>query len=142
MISISPWTAKLDVLVGSHLLRLAVKSKAKPQLEVLTERIWEEEPSVSAKLRNAHPAAAAAAAVVVETGAAAAVETGVAAAVETDVAAVETDVAAVAVAVVAEAAASRTALETDFSRSPQIAPSPRDSLSNAIWRCKLGACTR
>ena len=136
MISISPWTAKLGVLVDSHLLRLAVKSKAKPQLEVLTERIWEEEPSVSAKLRNAHPAAAAAAAaVVVETGAAAAVETGVAAAVETDVA-------AVAVAVVAEAAASRTALETDFSRSPQIAPSPRDSLSNAIWRCKLGACTR
>jgi hypothetical protein len=141
LISISPWTAKLGVLVDSHLLRLAVKSKAKPQLEVLTERIWEEEPSVSAKLRNAHPAAAAAA-VVVETGAAAAVETGVAAAVETDVAAVETDVAAVAVAVVAEAAASRTALETDFSRSPQIAPSPRDSLSNAIWRCKLGACTR
>ena len=111
-------------------------------MEVLTGRIWEGEPFGSAKLKNAHPAVAAAAAVVVETGAAAAVETGAAAAVETDVAAVETGVAAVAAAEVAEAAASRTASETDFSRSPLITLSPRDSLSNAIWRCKLGACTR
>lgn len=138
MISISPWTAKQAVLVGSHLLLSAVKSKARPQLAVLTEKIWEGEPSVSAKLRNALPAVAAAAAAA-ETGAAA-VETGVAA-VETDVVAVETD-AAVAAAAVAGAAASKMALETDFSRSPKIAPSLKDSLSNAIWRCKVVPCRR
>ena len=141
MISISPWTAKQAVLVGSHLLLSAVKSKARPQLAVLTEKIWEGEPSVSAKLRNALPAVAVAvaAAAAAETGAAA-VETGVAA-VETDVVAVETD-AAVAAAAVAGAAASKMALETDFSRSPKIAPSLKDSLSNAIWRCKVVPCRR
>ena len=133
MISISPWTAKQAVLAGSHLLLSAVKSKARPQLAVLTDKIWEGEPFVSAKLRNALPAVAVAVA-------AAAAETGVAA-VETDVAAVETD-AAVAVAAVAGAAASKMALETDFSRSPQIASSLKDSLSNAIWRCKLVSCRR
>jgi len=138
LISISPWTAKQAVLVGSHLLLSAVKSKARPQLAVLTEKIWEGEPSVSAKLRNALPAVAVAVAAA-ETGAAA-VETGVAA-VETDVVAVETD-AAVAAAAVAGAAASKMALETDFSRSPKIAPSLKDSLSNAIWRCKVVPCTR
>ena len=138
MISISPWTAKQAVLVGSHLLLSAVKSKARPQLAVLTEKIWEGEPSVSAKLRNALPAVAVAVAAA-ETGAAA-VETGVAA-VETDVVAVETD-AAVAAAAVAGAAASKMALETDFSRSPKIAPSLKDSLSNAIWRCKVVPCRR
>jgi hypothetical protein len=143
LISISPWTAKQAVLVGSHLLLSAVKSKARPQLAVLTEKIWEGEPSVSAKLRNALPAVAVAVAVAAaaaaETGAAA-VETGVAA-VETDVVAVETD-AAVAAAAVAGAAASKMALETDFSRSPKIAPSLKDSLSNAIWRCKVVPCRR
>jgi len=140
LISISPWTAKQAVLVGSHLLLSAVKSKAKPQLAVLTDKIWEGEPSVSAKLRNALPAVAVAvAAAAAETGAAA-VETGVAA-VETDVVAVETD-AAVAAAAVAGAAASKMALETDFSRSPKIAPSLKDSLPNAIWRCKVVPCTR
>ena len=125
MISISPWTAKQAVLVGSHLLLSAVKSKARPQLAVLTEKIWEGEPSVSAKLKNALPAVAVAVAAAAETGAAA-VETDVAA-VETDVVAVETD-AAVAAAAVAGAAASKMALETDFSRSPKIAPSLKDSL--------------
>ena len=142
MISISPWTAKQAVLVGSHLLLSAVKSKARPQLAVLTEKIWEGEPSVSAKPRNALPAVAVAVAVAAaaaETGAAA-VETGVAA-VETDVVAVEAD-AAVAAAAVAGAAASKMALETDFSRSPKIAPSLKDSLSNAIWRCKVVPCRR
>ena len=139
MISISPWTAKQAVLVGSHLLLSAVKSKARPQLAVLTEKIWEGEPSVSAKLKNALPAVAVAVAAAAETGAAA-VETGVAA-VETDVVAVETD-AAVAAAAVAGAAASKMALETDFSRSPKIAPSLKDSLSNAIWRCKVVPCRR
>ena len=140
MISISLWTAKQAVLAGSHLLLSAVKSKARPQLAVLTDKIWEGEPFVSAKLRNALPAAVAAvAAAAAETGVAA-VETDVAA-VETDVAAVETD-AAVAVAAVAGAAASKMALETDFSRSPQIASSLKDSLSNAIWRCKLVSCRR
>ena len=103
---------------------------------VLMDKIWVGEPSVSAKLRNALPAVAAVAAA--ETGAAA-VETDVAA-VETDAAAVETD--AVAVAAVAGAAASKMALETDFSRSPKIAPSLKDSLSNAIWRCKVVPCRR
>jgi hypothetical protein len=71
-----------------------------------------------------------------------AVETDAAvAAVETDVVAVETD-AAVAAAAVAGAAASKMALETDFSRSPKIAPSLKDSLSNAIWRCKVVPCRR
>tara|TARA_Y100000766_G_scaffold184486_2_gene158379 strand:+ start:1621 stop:2037 length:417 start_codon:yes stop_codon:yes gene_type:complete len=138
LISISLWTAKQAVLAGSHLLLSAVKSKARPQLAVLTDKIWEGEPFVSAKLRNALPAVAVAAAAA-ETGVAA-VETDVAA-VETDVAAVETD-AAVAVAAVAGAAASKMALETDFSRSPQIASSLKDSLSNAIWRCKLVSCRR
>jgi hypothetical protein len=55
--------------------------------------------------------------------------------------AVETD-AAVAAAAVAGAAASKMALETDFSRSPKIAPSLKDSLPNAIWRCKVVPCRR
>jgi hypothetical protein len=134
LISISPWTAKQAVLVGSHLLPSAAKSKARPQLAVLTVKIWEGEPFVSVKLRNAHPAVAVVAAVVaaVETGAAA-VETDVAA-VETDVAAVETDVAAAeAVAAVAGAAVSRTALETDFSRSPKI-----DRVSKTPCRTRFG----
>ena len=139
MISIFPWTAKQAVLVALHLLLLAVKSKARPQLAVLTDKIWAGEPSVSAKLRNALPAVAAAAAA--EIGVAA-VETDVA--VETD-AAVETDVAVetdAAVEVVVGAAASKMALATDFSRSSKIARSLKDSPSNAIWRCKLVPCTR
>ena len=128
MISIFPWTAKQAVLVALHLLLLAVKSKARPQLAVLTDKIWAGEPSVSAKLRNALPAVAVAAA---------AAEIGVAA-VETDVA-VETDA---AVEVVVGAAASKMALATDFSRSSKIARSLKDSPSNAIWRCKLVPCTR
>ena len=127
MISIFPWTAKQAVLVALHLLLLAVKSKARPQLAVLTDKIWAGEPSVSAKLRNALPAVAVAVAA----------EIGVAA-VETDVA-VETDA---AVEVVVGAAASKMALATDFSRSSKIARSLKDSPSNAIWRCKLVPCTR
>jgi len=141
LISIFPWTAKQAVLVALHLLLLAVKSKARPQLAVLTDKIWAGEPSVSAKLRNALPAVAVAVAAAAEIGVAA-VETDVA--VETD-AAVETDVAVetdAAVEVVVGAAASKMALATDFSRSSKIARSLKDSPSNAIWRCKLVPCTR
>ena len=139
MISIFPWTAKQAVLAALHLLLLAVRSRARPQLVALMDKIWVGEPSVSAKLRNALPAVAAVAAVAAAETGAAAVETDVAA-VETDAAAVETD--AVAVAAVAGAAASKMALETDFSRSPGIALSLKDSLSNAIWRCKVVPCRR
>ena len=105
---------------------------------VLMAPIWVADPCGSVKPKNALPAVAVAVAAV-ETGVAA-VETDVAA-VETDVAAVETD-AAVAVAAAAGAAASKMALETVFSRSPKIAPSLKDSLPNAIWRCKVVPCTR
>ena len=137
MIYISRWTAKLAVPGDLPLLRSAAKSKVKLQLEALTDRIWVEEPSASAKPRNAHLAVAAAVAAVV-TGVAVVV-TGVAVVVTGAAAAVVTVVAAV---VVVEAAVSRTASETASSRGFLLGLSLKDSLSHAIWRCNERACTR
>ena len=108
MIYISRWTAKLAVPGDLPLLRSAAKSKVKLQLEALTDRIWVEEPSASAKPKNAHLAAVAE----VVTGVAVVV-TGVAVVVTGAAAAVVTVVAAVGVV---EAAVNRTASETASSR--------------------------
>tara|TARA_B100001109_G_scaffold241006_1_gene224797 strand:+ start:604 stop:1047 length:444 start_codon:yes stop_codon:yes gene_type:complete len=140
LIYISRWTAKLAVPGDLPLLRSAAKSKVKLQLEALTDRIWVEEPSASAKPKNAHLAVAAVAAAVaaVVTGVAVVV-TGVAVVVTGAAAAVVTVVAAV---VVVEAAVSRTASETASSRGFLLGLSLKDSLSHAIWRCNERACTR